>query len=238
MQKRPVIREKVGKIIENDRIQPGTFLHKLVKPGPTQFYEPLKTPIYQKEAYLKLMERNCKDRGIEFIPPDIPDSVVEVYETKESFNPVDDWDKIYVKLKYKKNKTVGVKLVTSFQDIYNKYCVNSKTPPIKTVVSAYKAMGYPEEFTDNLFKNHTKKMTLAPKIFKRVDLVLNKEPVKKPKKKKEEPPPQEEEIVEENEADDDNENNDDPVDDDGGMDIEVDQDDEDVVEEEYYSDMD
>lgn len=221
--------------------EPGTFMYDIVNPKPTSFYKHENAPIYQKEVYLALLKKNCEVLGIPYVEPDIPDADVKVYNVSKTYNPVDDLDKVYMKIKYMKNGTVKIKFITAFADLYNKYYSHAKKPPIKTLLNAYKLMGFSQEFIEEIQKKHTKNLKLAPIIFKKIEALLTKEPVKKTKSKKskiveKEPIP---EPTDDQEDDDENENeNDDDNQEEDGLDMEIDCDDDEICEdqEEYYSD--
>jgi len=241
MFKRPVIRhhEHSRNTRDMTQIKPDTFLYNIIKPKPTVFSDHVTMPIFQKEAYLRLLEKNNIELGIPFNKPIIPDS--PIYKCKEAkyVNYNYDWDRVYIKLRFMKNGTIRLKCITSFKHMYDTYCVNAKKPPIKTIINAYKDMGMSKEFTDKLQANHMKNIKLSSSVFKRVDALLTKEPIKKPKKKKEEISLEEDEITETIDDKDDDEDDDRPNDDDGGMDMEIDQDEDDLgnVDEEYFSDV-
>lgn len=238
MFKRPSLRPRHN--VEHNRVhdkpEPGTFLHDIINPKQIKYYKYEKAPIYQKEVYLNLLKKNCRDLGIPYIEPNIPDAEVKVYNTSKKENLVDDIDKIYMKVKCTKNGTVKIKLITAFMDMYNKYYKHGKKPPIKTITNAYKLMGFSQEFIEEIQKKHTKKLKMAPIFFKKIESILTKEPVKKSKVKKTKLPVPD---ITDDLNDDENEGEDDDNQEDEGMDMEVECDDE-ICEdqEEYYSDGD
>ena len=148
-------------------------------------------------------------------------------------------DRVYVKMKFLKSGIVRIKLDASIASLHEKYYSKAKRPPMKTVIQAYKSMGFSEEFLEKIKKGFARNAVQQKRIEKVIDKIFNKEPVKKPKKKKkeEEIVEEEKEIEDEDTPEDDDEDEDVPGEDDG-MDVEpeVEEDVEDPVEEEYFSD--
>ena len=122
-----------------------------------------------------------------------------------------------------------------------KYYKKAKRPPAKSIIQAYKSMGFSPEFLEKIKKSFTKHVEQQKRIEKVIDKIFNKEPVKKPKKKKkdeEEVVEEEKEVEEDDPPEDDDEEDDTPGEDDG-MDVEPEVEDdveEPVEEEEYFSD--
>jgi hypothetical protein len=244
MYKRPPLRvsgESYKKTNDPIRAPPGTFLHKLLNPPPTVHYKSIKQPVYQKEAYLSLLEKNNKELGIPYERPEIPDYVEPMRPEKTKEPHIEYSDQVQIKLRYLKSGIIRVKLDTSFPTLYEKYYSKQQLPPTKSIIQAYKSLGFSEEFLDRVKQNLDNKADIQKRVATLIDNVFNKEPVKKTKKKKkeeelveEEPSEEQEELDEDDEVGDD----DDPGED-GEMDVEVDNDDEDQPqqdEEEYFSD--
>ena len=242
MYKRPPLRVSEPYRKTNDPIRPppGTFLHKLLNPPPTVHYKKVTQPVYQKEAYLSLLEKNNKELGIPYERPEIPDYVEPMRPEKPKEPYIDYIDHVHVKLRYLKSGIIRVKLETSFATLYEKYYGKIKLPPVKTIIQAYKSYGFSEKFLERIKTNFDKKPDLQKKVAILIDNVFNKEPTKKTKKKKKEEEFVEEEPEEEQEEpEEDDEVCDDDPGEDGEMDVEVDNDDEDQPQqddEEYFSD--
>lgn len=236
MYKRPSLRVREPPRVTNEpnRVPEGTFLHKLLNPPPTKFYKWVKQPIYRKNDYLALLKKNCKELGLEYKEPEIPDYVPEqkVDPPMEPEITYPDW--VYMKVKILKSGIVRIKLDASLATLHEKYYSKYKQPPVKSVIQAYKSLGFSKEFLERTKKKFDNKVLIEKKIGAIIDKVFNKEPVKKTKKKKEEPP----EEVEEEPQDDDEEQDDDPEEEDEGMDVEAeeDPDEQPQEEEEYFSD--
>ena len=234
MYKRPPLRVKEEPRISS-RPKPGTFLDKIVNPPPTVRYVQKKYPVYQKDTYLALLKRNCRELGLEYKEPDIPN-----YVPPQRPKPVEQpqltfSDKVYMKVRILKSGIIRVKLDTSFAILYEKYYSKQKQPPMKSLIQAYKSIGFTPEFLEKIKTKFSKFAEHKKKVEKMIDEIFNKEPAKKPKKKKEEVIEEEEEEEEDEEEDQD----DDPGED-GEMDVEVDNDDDNEQpqedEEAYLSD--
>lgn len=234
MYKRPPLRVR-EEPRPSTRPKPGTFLDRIVNPPPSVPYVRKKYPVYQKEVYLALLKRNCKELGLEYKEPDIPD-YVPPQRSKPPIEPQLTFsDKVYMKVRILKSGVIRIKLDASFANLYEKYYSKQKQPPMKSVIQAYKSMGFSPEFLEKIKTRYSKFAEHRKKVEKMIDEIFNKEPAKKPKKKKEEVIEEEEEEEEDEEEDQD----DDPGED-GEMDVEVDNDDDNEQpqedEEAYLSD--
>lgn len=234
MYKRPPLRVR-EEPRPSTRPKPGTFLDRIVNPPPSVPYVRKKYPVYQKEVYLALLKRNCKELGLEYKEPDIPD-YVPPQRSKPPIEPQLTFsDKVYMKVRILKSGVIRIKLDASFANLYEKYYSKQKQPPMKSVIQAYKSMGFSPEFLEKIKTRYSKFAEHRKKVEKMIDEIFNKEPAKKQKKKKEEVIEEEEEEEEDEEEDQD----DDPGED-GEMDVEVDNDDDNEQpqedEEAYLSD--
>ena len=201
------------------RPKPGSFLDAIVNPPPTTHSNHPKKPIYQKDAYLSLLKKSHEDAGLEYKEPDIPDYVARVTVIPQTEPKLSYSDWVYMKVRILKSGIIRVKLDTSFAILYEKYYSKCKQPPMKSIVQAYKSMGFSLKFLDTIKIKFSKFDDHKKRVQEKIDSVFNKEPTKKPKKiKKQEEEEPEEDIEEEEEEEDD-----DP-DEDGGMDVEVDED--------------
>jgi len=234
MYKRPPLRvnNPIQKVHDPVRFQEGTFLHRLFKAPKTQWHEQVRQPVYQKEAYFSLLKRNCEDLGIEYKQPDIPDYVPPTLSNTEREPRLEYADQVYLKLKYLKSGIIRVKIDTSFFNLHEKYYSKNKLPPTKTIIQAYKSMGFSDKFLEKIKIRCEKKVEFGKKVSGIIDSIFNKEPTKKSKKKKEEVVA-DDEVPEEEEPDDPEEEDDDPGED-GEMDVENDEDLEEETQEEIY----
>ena len=244
MYKRPQLRPR-EESRPSSRPQPGSFLYGIVNPPPKQEYTRRKYPIYMKHVYLPLLKRNCDELGIEYKEPDIPDYVPPERPHKPVEPSLPFMDKVYMKVRILKSGIIRIKIDGSFLSLYEKYYSKAKLPPNKTVLQAYKSLGFSESFLEQVKLKFSKFQEHKKKVEQKIDSVFNKEkkePTKKPKKVKKKV----EELIEDDEPVEDEENEEDEVDEDddpgedGEMDVEVDEDLEEQVaedqEEAYLSD--
>jgi len=230
MYKRPSLRVRDPwlKTQNNNKAPEGSFIHKLLNPPPTVNFKQIKRPVYQKDAYLVLLKKNHEERGIEWVEPEIPDYEAPQVVEKIREPHIEYSDQVRVNLRYLKNGIIRVKLDTSFPTLYEKYYNKQKLPPMKSIIQAYKSLGFSKDFLDCIKQNFDRKADTQKRISTLIDNVFNKEPTKKTKKKKKEEELVDEEADEEQEEpdEDDDVGDDDDPGEDGEMDVEVDNDDE------------
>jgi hypothetical protein len=216
------------------KIPEGTLLHGLLNPSPPKVYKYVPAPVYEQKAYLNALEKHYKQCGIPFKDPQLPDSVKNVGPEPTKEPELGFGDQVYVKMRILKSGIVRIKLDASIATLHEKYYKKALRPPMKSVLSAYKSMGFSPQFLEKIKKRFECKVKEQKRIEKVIDKIFNKEPVKKVKKKKKE----EEEPVEEPPEEDEEEKDDAPEEDEG-LDVEPDADEdveEPVDEEEYLSD--
>jgi len=239
MYKRPPLRVREEPRVST-RPKPGSFLDKIVNPPPSAGYKQKRYPVYQKDTYLALLKRNYHALGLEYKELDIPDYVPPVKSERPSEPELTFADKVYMKVRILKSGIIRIKLDTSFAVLYEKYYSNQKHPPMKSIIQAYKSLGFSSEFLEKVKTKFSKFADHKKKVQEKIDSIFNKEPVKKPKKtkKKEELIEDENEEIEE-EINEEEEEDDDVPDEDGGMDVEVEEDPDEQPEEDeeaYISD--
>ena len=239
MYKRPPLRVREEPRVST-RPKPGSFLDKIVNPPPSAGYKQKRYPVYQKDTYLALLKRNYHALGLEYKELDIPDYVPPVKSERPSEPELTFADKVYMKVRILKSGIIRIKLDTSFITLYEKYYSNQKQPPMKSIIQAYKSLGFSSEFLEKVKTKFSKFADHKKKVQEKIDSIFNKEPVKKPKKtkKKEELIEDENEEIEE-EINEEEEEDDDVPDEDGGMDVEVEEDPDEQPEEDeeaYISD--
>jgi hypothetical protein len=242
MYKRPLPRARNTQRVHHPvKIPEGSYLHGLLNPGPPKFYKYEPDPVYQQEAYLAALKKNNEELGIPFKDPNLPIHVHTVRPEPKKEPELTFLDRVYVKMRILKNGIVRIKLDASIATLNEKYYKKAKRPPAKSIIQAYKSMGFSPEFLEKIKKSFAKHVEQQKRIEKVIDKIFNKEPVKKPKKKKkeeEEVVEEEKEVEEEDPPEDDDEEDDTPGEDDG-MDVEPEVEDdveEPVEEEEYFSD--
>lgn len=205
----------------------GSFLDTILTKNEFVRVVPPKRPVYRQDDYLKLLERNYKDMGISYVPPDLP---IYVHESKSEHGvepELDVPDRVYMRLRVLKNGIIRVKLSGTIWDLYEKYYRVAKKPPFKSVLQAYKGHGFSKDYLEQMKKNNEKQKHLAVRIDKVFTKIFDKEPVKKVKKEKKKEP----EDVHEEPEEEVNEDEEVPAEE-GELDVEPDE--EEVVEEEEY----
>jgi len=238
MFKRPNIRIREPCTTISDRPKEGTFLHSIIRP--------LKCPPYERDIvymqnydnYIDNLRKSYEENGIKFSLPKgvLPLPKVEPSKPKNGvhINFIED---VVVKLNVLKCGKVKVKLFTQMATLYEKYFSKNKLPPVKTLATALKAVGYDEEYVSSLVSKVEKNKNDMNTRYKKLELLFNK-PSSSSKKKKKEPEPEQEEEPEEEPDEDENEDDDAAPDEeaiDGGDD--EDEDENVVEEEEYFSDI-
>jgi len=204
--------------------------------GEVKCYTFKKGPVYRKEEYLRLLEKNHKKMGIPYVKPDLPEPIPYVPPKKPNEPRLEFGDQVYVTLRILKSGIVRVKLNCAIAMMYEKYYRRAVQPPFKTVLQAYKSHGFSPEFLEKIKKSHERKMVYAKKVPGILEKIFEKEAIKKAKKEKE----KEKEKQREDEDDvpplDDVEDDDDtPPAEECELDVEPDEE-EDIEEEEYVSD--
>jgi hypothetical protein len=241
MYKRPPPRSKVVHTShEPVKFSEGSYLHGLLNPGPTKWYKYVPAPVYKEDDYLKMLQKNNETLGIPYKDPHLPKYEKPVKPESKKEPELTFLDRVYVKMRILKSGIVRIKLDASIATLNEKYYKKAKRPPAKSIIQAYKSMGFSTEFLEKIKKRFDWNVKEQKRIEKVVDSIFNKEAVKKPKKKKkeEEEIVEEEKEVEEEDPPEDDEEDDTPGEDDG-MDVEPEMEDdveEPVEEEEYFSD--
>ena len=235
MYKRPLPRARnTQKTHHPVKVSEGTFLHGLLNPSPPRVYKYVPAPVYEQKAYLNALEKHYKQCGIPFKDPQLPDPVKIVTPEPTKEPELVFPDQVYLKMRILKSGIVRIKLDASIATLHEKYYKKALRPPMKSILQAYKSMGFSTQFLEKIKKRFEWNVKEQKRIEKIIDKIFNKEPVKKVKKKKEE---EEEEIV--RDLNEDEEEKDDVPDEDEGMDVEPDADEdieEPVDDEEYLSD--
>lgn len=248
MYKRPLPRARNTHETRTPReIPEGSLLHSLLNPKPTIYFKFEKDPIYQKDSYLTAIKKHYKECGIPFKDPQLPEYVRPVRPEPIKEPEIVFGDQVYLQMKILKSNIVRIKLDTSIATMYEKYYKKALRPPMKSILQAYKSMGFSPQYLEKIKKKFARKVKEQTRINGVIDNIFNKDSIKKAKKKKKEEAEAEaeaeakaeavEEITEEPPEDD--EEKDDTPEEDEGLDIEPDADEdveEPVDEEEYLSD--
>lgn len=195
------------------------------------------------DLYLKLLRRNYDQANLPFKRPQVSEPVKLNFKSRNVWQYTGHPDRVVLTINILKSGVVRVKLLTSMASLWEKYYSKSKTPPVKTVISTYKSMGYSDAFITNLQSRFEKKKALMARTQTLIEKIFEKAPKKKVgttskkgKKKTDDPP--EEELGEPPEEDVINEDEDNPEEDEGITDDVEDDVEEDVVEEDVVDDAD
>lgn len=242
MLKRPS--RRVKPVYTNDKnhrsnVEPGSLLHGILNPvNEPVYFKFTKGAVYNADIYFKMLEKNNKQMNIPYIQPNLPE--LRLYrEPVRIIEPtLDVPDRVYLKLKILKKGIVRVKLDTVFATLHERWYQQMKTPPMKSVLNAYKVHGFSDHFLEKIKKGYEKKKIQQIRIEKVFDSIFNKDVIKRQKKKDKELREKKDELekltMDEIEEEEEEEENDVPEDE---IDVDVDEDeDEEVVEEEYLSD--
>ena len=214
----------------------GSFLHTIIsKSRNSNIYEYKRDPVYNQSAYLIALKKNNEEMGIPYIDPKLPNIIPIEIPPKIVEPELTFVDRVQVNLSVLKSGIIRIKINTSIANLYEKYYKYAKIPPIKEIIQAYKSHGFSTSFTDKIKTNHEKRMIFAKKVPKIIQQIFDKEPVKKIKRMKAPPKPKEDEDVEELPEEEPGEEEDDIPEGGGQMDVEPNVEDEEVVEEEYFS---
>ncbi len=155
------------------------------------------------EEYFRILKKNYEDNNLVFKKPDVIESQLKHKVTSDAESHIDYLDQVQVRLSVLKTGKVRVKYVLHGAQLYEKYYAHGKTPPIKTITTAYKNLGYSESFIQSMIVKHKKRVEFGKKVGKILDTIFEKSGGAKKKKKEEvkkvveEEEPEEEEEEEE-----------------------------------------
>jgi hypothetical protein len=222
------------------KLVPGSFLYNIVYGNTTKVPETKPFYVQNKKDYLESLERNCREMGIPFKKPNVEEIPVPKKINSYVEKHIDNLDQIVVHLNVLKSGKIRIKVIPHMAVLNEKYYSKYKIPPIKSITSALKALGYSQEFMDSMMEKYKKRNELIEKRWKILEKIFDapstasRNKKKKADKKAEAEAAEAEaetEVVEDEDPEDDDEPEEDEaivVDDEG--------DEEEVVEDEYVSD--
>ena len=227
------------------KLVPGSFLYNIVYGKNDNTIE--KKPFYvqNKKDYLESLERNCREIGIPFKKPNVEEIPIPKKIDSYVEQHIDNLDQIVVHLNVLKSGKIRIKVIPHMAVLNEKYYSKYKIPPIKSITSALKALGYSQEFMDSMMEKYKKRNELIERKWKILEKsfdapsTASRNKKKKADKKAEAIEAAEAAAAEATEAeagveDEDPEDDDEPEEDEA---IVVDEDDEEeVVEDDYVSD--
>ena len=222
------------------KLTPGSFLYNIVYGNTTKVPETKPFYVQNKKDYLESLERNCREMGIPFKKPNVEEIPVPKKINSYVEKHIDNLDQIVVHLNVLKSGKIRIKVIPHMAVLNEKYYSKYKIPPIKSITSALKALGYSQEFMDSMMEKYKKRNELIEKRWKILEKIFDAPSTASRNKKKkadkkaeaaEAEAEAETEVVEDEDPEDDDEPEEDEaivVDDEG--------DEEEVVEDEYVSD--
>ena len=224
------------------KLAPGSFLYNILYGKNDNTIE--KKPFYvqNKKDYLESLERNCKEMGIPFKKPYVEE--IPPYEKVDDSieTHIEHLDQIVVNLNVLKSGKVRVKVLPHMAVLNEKYYSKYKPPPIKSISSALKAIGYSQEFMDSMMVKYKKRNALIEKkwkiLEKRFDApsTASRNKKKKADKKAEAEAEVETEVIEDEDPEEEKKDDDEPEEDEAIVVDEEGDDEEEVVEDDYVSD--
>lgn len=225
------------------KLIPGTFLYKIVNGENTEVPERKPFYVQNAESYVNLLKKNYEYYGVPFKQPNVQEMPPYPKSNTVVENYIDNLDHIKVDLNVLKSGKIRVKILPHMAVLNEKYYSKYKVPPIKSVTSALKALGYSQDFIESMINKYTKRKELIEKrwkiIEKRFDAPSTSAANKTKKAKKKAEAEVEAEADAEAEADieidDKEEKDDDEPEEDEAIEVD-DEDGDDVVEDEYISD--
>ena len=181
--------------------------------------------------------------GIPFKKPNVEEIPIPKKINSYVEQHIDNLDQIVVHLNVLKSGKIRIKVIPHMAVLNEKYYSKYKIPPIKSITSALKALGYSQEFMDSMMEKYKKRNELIERKWKILEKsfdapsIASRNKKKKADKKAEAAEAAEAAAAEATEAgveDEDPEDDDEPEEDEA---IVVDEDDEEeVVEDDYVSD--
>ncbi len=169
---------------------------------------PVKNEVFacqNADVYVKLLKRNYEYYGVPFKKPNVVESsLTPKYIHKDVEKHIENPDQIRVVLNVLKSGKVRVKIFPQVAQLWETYYSKNKKPLFKSIVAAYKSIGYSENFIQNMQENYKKRQLFKKKCEKILENIFDKsvtsrKKIVKPKivEKKEEDDIEEEEEEEE-----------------------------------------
>ena len=221
------------------KLVPGSFLYNILYGKNDNTIE--KKPFYvqNKKDYLESLERNCREMGIPFKKPYVEEIPVPKKINSYVEKHIDNLDQIVVHLNVLKSGKIRVKVIPHMAVLNEKYYSKYKIPPIKSITSALKALGYSQEFMDSMMEKYKKRNALIEKKWKILEKSFDAPSTasrnKKKKADKKAEAEAETEVVEDEDPEEEKKDDDEPEEDEAIV-VDEEGDEEEVVEDEYVSD--
>ena len=217
------------------KLIPGTFLYKIVNGENTEVPERKPFYVQNAESYVNLLKKNYEYYGIPFKRPNVEEMPPYPKCNTVSENYIENLDQIKVCFTVLKSGKVRVKVLPQVAILNEKYYSKGKLPPIKSVISAFKAVGYSQDFIDSVSKRYTDRKKLIEQRWKILEKRFDAPSASAANKKKKADKKVEAEAEAEADDDEEKEKDDDEPEEDEAIEVD-DEDGDDVVEDEYISD--
>jgi hypothetical protein len=224
------------------KLTPGSFLYNIVYGNTNKVPETKPFYVQNKKDYLESLERNCREIGIPFKKPNVEEIPISKKIDSYVEQHIEYLDQIVVHLNVLKSGKVRVKVLPQMAVLNEKYYSKYKPPPIKSITSALKALGYSQEFMESMMVKYKKRNELIEKkwkiLEKRFDApsTASRNKKKKADKKAEAEAEAETEVVVEDEDPEEEKKDDDEPEEDEAIVVDEEGDEEEVVEDDYVSD--
>ncbi len=187
MLKRPQKRIPVSPHINDGLPAIGSVVHSIINNRQVTVRPPAKSCFgYQNvELYKRLLKANYARCNVPYKEPDVIEAQgKDTYTTYEPECHVDYLDKVYVKLNILKSGKVRIKIITNFLYLWSEYYSKGKSPTYKTLVAAYKAVGYSQVFLKKMNDNLKVRQKFAAKLEKMIADIFDKKVTRKKVTKK------------------------------------------------------
>ena len=148
------------------KLTPGSFLYNIVYGNTTKVPETNPFYVQNKKDYLESLERNCRKIGIPFKKPNVEEIPVPKKINSYVEKHIDNLDQIVVHLNVLKSGKIRIKVIPHMAVLNEKYYSKYKIPPIKSITSALKALGYSQEFMDSMMEKYKKRNELIERKWK------------------------------------------------------------------------
>jgi hypothetical protein len=155
------------------KLTPGSFLYNIVYGNTTKVPETKPFYVQNKKDYLESLERNCREMGIPFKKPNVEEIPIPKKINSYVEKHIDNLDQIVVHLNVLKSGKIRIKVIPHMAVLNEKYYSKYKIPPIKSITSALKALGYSQEFMDSMMEKYKKRNELIEKKWKILEKIFD-----------------------------------------------------------------
>ena len=148
------------------KLTPGSFLYNIVYGNTNKVPETKPFYVQNKKDYLESLERNCREIGIPFKKPNVEEIPIPKKIDSYVEQHIDNLDQIVVHLNVLKSGKIRIKVIPHMAVLNENYYSKYKIPPIKSITSALKALGYSQEFMDSMMEKYKKRNELIERKWK------------------------------------------------------------------------